>query len=83
MVGFPLVIADLIQEILYYLNRVFLKLLHLQGLNNKILSNDLRCWPCGVCLLFEELFGSESISQVYAIILEFLATLDKADKRQD
>ena len=80
MVGFPLVIADLIQEILYYLNRVFLKLLHLQGLNNKILSNDLRCWPCGVCLLFEELFGSESISQVYAIILEFLATLDKADR---
>jgi hypothetical protein len=30
--------------------------------------------------LFEELFGSESISQVYAIILEFLATLDKADR---
>ena len=30
--------------------------------------------------MFEELFGSESISQVYAIILEFLATLDKADR---
>ena len=38
------------------------------------------CYPCGVCLLFDELFGSESISQVYAIILEFLATLDEEDR---
>ena len=45
-------------------------------------SFDYSCWPCGVCLLYDELYGSESISQVYAIILEFLATLEKADKEK-
>lgn len=38
------------------------------------------CFPCGVCLIYDELFGSESISQVYAIILEFLATLEHDDR---
>ena len=33
-----------------------------------------------MCLLFDELFGSESISQVYAIILEFFATLGKQEQ---
>ena len=33
-------------------------------------------------MLFEELFGKESISQVYAIMLEFLATLEKEDREK-
>ena len=33
-------------------------------------------------MLFEELFGKESISQVYAIMLEFLATLAKDDRER-
>ena len=33
-----------------------------------------------VCLWFEEHFGSESISQCYAIIVKFLAYLEKADR---
>ena len=32
--------------------------------------------------MFDELFGSESISQVYAIILEFLASLEKDDREK-
>ena len=33
-------------------------------------------------MLFEELFGKESISQVYAIMLEFLATLPTEDRER-
>lgn len=35
-----------------------------------------------MCLLFDELFGSENISQVYAIILEFFATLEKREREK-
>ena len=35
-----------------------------------------------MCLLFDELFGSENISQVYAIILEFFATLEKQEREK-
>ena len=33
-------------------------------------------YPCGTIVLFDELYGSESISQVYGILIEFLARLD-------
>ena len=33
-------------------------------------------FPCGTIVLFDELYGSESISQVYGIVVEFLARLD-------
>ena len=33
-------------------------------------------FPCGTIVLFDELYGSESISQVYGILIEFLARLD-------
>ena len=34
-------------------------------------------FPCGTITLFEELYGSESLSQVYAIMIEYLAGLPK------
>ena len=34
-------------------------------------------FPCGVITVFEELYGSESLTQVYAIIVEYLAALPK------
>ena len=37
----------------------------------------ISCWPCGIVVLFEELHGSESISQVYGIVVEWLASLDE------
>ena len=33
-------------------------------------------FPCGTIVLFDELYGSESISQVYGILIEFLSRLD-------
>ena len=33
------------------------------------------CWPCGICVLWDELYGTESISQVHGIITDWLATL--------
>ena len=36
-------------------------------------------YPCGTIILFDELYGSESISQVYGILVEFLARLDNMD----
>ena len=30
------------------------------------------CWPCGICVLWDELYGTESISQVYGIITDWL-----------
>ena len=36
--------------------------------------------PCGTVIFFDEIFGCESKSQVYAIVLEWLATIAK-DKR--
>lgn len=32
-------------------------------------------YPCGTIVLFDELYGSESISQVYGILVEFLSRL--------
>ena len=37
-------------------------------------------YPCGTVIFFDEIFGCESKSQVYAIVLEWLATIAK-DKR--
>ena len=34
-------------------------------------------FPCGVITVFEELYGSESLTQVYAIMIEYLAALAK------
>ena len=34
-------------------------------------------FPCGVITVFEELYGSESLTQVYAIMIEYLAGLPK------
>ena len=34
-------------------------------------------FPCGTIVLFDELYGSEGISQVYGIIFELLARLDE------
>ena len=32
-------------------------------------------FPCGIITLFDELYGSESLTQVYAIVIEYLAEL--------
>jgi hypothetical protein len=32
-------------------------------------------YPCGVITVFEVLYGSESLSQVYAIMIEYLSGL--------
>ena len=32
----------------------------------------LGAWPCGIIVLLGELFGSESLSQVYALLHTFL-----------
>ena len=67
----------------FYLQQVYLGSIGLTvslvGIKEMIILY-FSCWPCGVCPLFDELYGSESISQVYAIILEFLATLKVADR---
>ena len=34
-------------------------------------------FPCGIITLFDELYGSESLTQVYAILIEYLAELPK------
>ena len=33
------------------------------------------CWPCGVCVLWDELYGSENIRQVFGIITDWLRYL--------
>ena len=40
-------------------------------------------FPCGTIVLFDELYGSESISQVYGILVEFLARLDAMSALQE
>ena len=40
------------------------------------------CWPCGVVTMFDELFGSEGIRQVYALVIEWLATLKEEDRKK-
>ena len=39
-----------------------------------------RSWPCGIVPLWDELFGSEGMKQVYAIILEWAMNLDPEDR---
>lgn len=40
-------------------------------------------FPCGTIVLFDELYGSESISQVYGILIEFLTRLDDVDSLKE
>ena len=46
----------------------------------------MECWdflgayPCGVVPLWDELFGSESISQVYGVFIEFLSPLQDEER---
>ena len=37
-------------------------------------------YPCGNIVVWDELFGSESISQVYGILMEFLGNLSNKEK---
>ena len=37
-------------------------------------------YPCGSIVLWDEIFGSESISQVYGIMIDFLSNLSNKDK---
>ena len=34
--------------------------------------NIVGVFPCGIFVLWDELYGSESISQVYSVVLEYL-----------
>ena len=36
-------------------------------------------WPCGIIVLFGKLFGTKSISQVYAILHTFLMNNDSTN----
>ena len=40
-------------------------------------------FPCGTIVLFDELYGSESISQVYGILTEFLSRLEDMTKLEE
>ena len=40
-------------------------------------------FPCGTIVLFDELYGSESISQVYGILVAFLARLDNMETLEE
>ena len=42
----------------------------------------MAAYPCGVITVFEELYGSESLSQVYAIMVEYLDRLSKPTREQ-
>ena len=39
-------------------------------------------FPCGIITLFDELYGSESLTQVYAIVIEYLAELPKSSREK-
>ena len=39
-------------------------------------------FPCGIITLFDELYGSESLTQVYAIVIEYLAELPKTTREK-
>ena len=43
---------------------------------------NIACWPCGVVVMFKELFGSEGASQVYAQVTEWMATLPDGKLRK-
>ena len=40
------------------------------------------CWPCGVVTMFNELFGSEGVRQVYALVIEWLASSDDTEREK-
>ena len=42
----------------------------------------LGAFPCGVVPLWDELFGSESISQVYGVFVEYLSQLPQKDRQR-
>ena len=42
----------------------------------------LGAFPCGIVPLWDELFGSESISQVYGVCIEFLETLPEEERKK-
>ena len=37
--------------------------------------------PCGTVVLFEELYGFESLTQVYGMLVEYLARLPEAGRK--
>ena len=39
-------------------------------------------FPCGIITVFEELFGSESLTQVYAIMVEYFAKLPSPSREK-
>lgn len=40
------------------------------------------CWPCGIVTIFDELFRSEGVKQVYGIVTEWMADLDDSERRK-
>jgi hypothetical protein len=40
-------------------------------------------FPCGVINIFDELYGSESLTQVYAIMIEYLSCLPTLTAKTD
>ena len=40
-------------------------------------------YPCGTIVLWDELFGSESISQVYGILIDFLGHLSQKENLKE
>lgn len=42
----------------------------------------LGSFPCGVVPLWEELFGSESISQVFGVVIEYLSQLPDSERER-
>ena len=38
--------------------------------------------PCGVVVLFDELYGSESLTQVYGILVEYSSRLSEEGRNQ-
>ena len=44
---------------------------HSVNLNGNHVFN-VGCWPCGVCVLWDELYGTESVTQLHGIITDWL-----------
>ena len=38
--------------------------------------------PCGVCVLWEELYGTENIKQVYGLITDWLSSLTDDSRKK-
>ena len=65
----------------YWVGKLYLLIASLFKKNNITLTL-LRAWPCGVVPLWDELFGSEGMRQVYGIILEWLKSLSEEDRKR-